>query len=212
MQQYLSLIFLSMPINALVVLPVLLLKIDKREKIGLAIRLYVLSIFLVASAITIASNCVSNSPSLPVWAMLLSGILFMITLVNYVKYSRKLLNKWKRRILVLASFLILLATRANVADFNYGMSSFTMVWYGTFIFAFLLAYMGTSDVEKLDSLHAGLMSATSQGRVDKSYAPQHEIDHDVHIKGKDVLNDPGASLIERRRYSDAIKKKENQED
>lgn len=72
--------------------------------------------------------------------------------------------------------------------------------------------MGTSDVEKLDSLHAGLMSATSQGRVDKSYAPQHEIDHDVHIKSKDVLNDPGASLIERQRYSDAIKKKENQED
>lgn len=212
MQQYLSLIFLSMPINALVVLPVLLLKIDKRVKIGLAIRLYVLSIFTVASATTVASNCIDKFPLLPVWTMLLSCILFMITLINYAKYSRKHLSKWKRRGLVLASFLILLATRANVAAFTYGMSGFAMMWYGTFLFAFFLAYMGTSDVEKLDSLHAGLMSASSQGRVDKSYAPQHEIDYDVHIKGKDVLNDPGASLIERQRYSDAIKKKENQED
>lgn len=212
MQQYLSLIFSSMPINALVVLPVLFLKIDKREKIGLAIRLYILSIFLIASLVTIASNCDSHFPSLPVWAMLLSVILFGVALVNYVKHSRNLLNKWKRRALVLASFLILFATRASVSDFSYGMSTFTMVWYGTFIFAFLLAYIGTSDIDKLDSLSAGLTSATSQGRVDKSYAPQHEIDHDVNIKGKDVLNDPSASLIERQRYSDAIKKKENQED
>lgn len=212
MQQYLGLILFSIPINALVVLPVLFLKIGKREKIGLAIRLYIISIFLIASLVTVASNCDSHFPSLPVWTMLLSGIVFIIALTSYVKYSRSFLNKWKRRTLVLASFLILLATRASVSDFHYGMSTFTMVWYGTFIFAFLLAYIGTSDVEKLDSLHAGLMSATSQGRVDKSYAPQHEIDHDVHIKGKDVLNDPGASLIERQRYSDAIKKKEDQED
>lgn len=212
MQQYLSLIFSSMPINALVVLPVLFLKIDKREKIGLAIRLYILSIFLIASLVTIASNCDSNFPSLPIWSMLLSVILFAVTLVNYAKYSRKLLKRWTRRTLVLASFLILLATRASVSDFHYGMSVFTMVWYGTFIFAFLLAYIGTSNVDKLDALSAGITNANSQGRVDKSYAPQHEIDHDVHIKGKDVLNDPGATLIERQRYSDAIKKKENQED
>jgi len=209
MQQYLSLILSSMPINALVVLPVIFLKIDKSEKIGLAIRLYILSIFLITSLITIASNCDRHFQPLPVWSMVLSVILFAITLVNYAKYSRKFLNKSKRRALVLASFLILLATRASVSDFHFGMSTFTMVWYGTFVFAFLLAYLGTSDVGKLDALSAGLTSANSQGRVDKSYAPQHEIDYDVHIKGKDVLNDPSASLIERQRYNDAIKKKED---
>lgn len=212
MQQYLSLIFLSMPINALVIVPILFLKIDKREKIGLAIRLYIISIFLIASLVTVASNCDSNFPSLPVWTMLLSVILFMIALTSYVKYSRKFLKKFQRRALVLASFLILFATRASVSDFHYGMSTFNMVWYGTFIFAFLLAYIGTSDVTKLDSLSAGLMSASSQGRIDKSYAPQSEIDYDVHTKGKGALNDPDASIIERQRYNDAINKKEDRED
>ena len=72
--------------------------------------------------------------------------------------------------------------------------------------------MVTSNASDLDAFNAGLTSATSQTRVDKSYAPQHEIDYDVHIKGKDVLNDPSASLIERQRYIDALKKREDQQD
>lgn len=86
------------------------------------------------------------------------------------------------------------------------------MWYISFIYAFVLAYIATSNASDLDAMNAGLMNATSQTRVDKSYAPQHEIDHDVHIKGKDVLNDPNASLIERQRYIDALKKREDQQD
>ncbi|MDC7872191.1 hypothetical protein TH60_22160 [Pantoea ananatis] len=212
MQQYLSLILSTMPINVLAILPVLLLKVGNREKLGVAIRLYIASILFIAFSVTFASFCDRNFPSPPLWVLLLSVVLFMIALTSYIKYSRKFLTKWKRRIVLLASFLILLTTRVSFLGFNfYEMSTFSMVWYVTFIVTFILAYIGTSEVEKLDSLHAGLMSANSQGRVDKSYAPQHEIDYDVQIKGKDVLNDPSASLIERQRYIDALKKKEDQE-
>lgn len=213
MQQYLSIIFSTMPINVLAILPVLLLKLDKREKIGVAISLYVTTILFIAFSITVASFFDSGFPSSPLWVLLLSVVLFMIALTTYIKYSRKFLTKWKRRALILASLLILLATRVRFLGFNlYEMSTFSMVWYLIFIVVFILAYIGTSDAKKLDSLNAGLTSAASQGRVDKSYAPQHEIDHDVHIKGKDVLNDPGASLVERQRYIDALKKREDQQD
>lgn len=212
-QSYLSLILSTMPINVLAILPVLLLKLGKREKIGIAIRLYIFSVLFVGASFTFAIFSDRRLPSPPLWILLLSVVLFTITIVNYAKYSRRFLTKWKRRSLILASLLILLATKVSFIGYDvYQMRTFSWVWYYAFIFTFVMAYLVTTDPKDSGSFYAGSMSANSQSRVDKSFAPQHEIDYEVHIKGKDVLNDPNASLIERQRYSDALKKREDQQD
>lgn len=212
-QSYLSLILSTMPINVLAILPVLLLKLGKPEKIGIAIRLYIFSIVFIGSSFMLAISCDSRLPSPPLWVLLLSGVLFMITIINYGKYSRKFLTKWKRRSLLLTSLLILLATKVSFIGYNiYEMRTFSTVWYIAFIYTLVMAYVVTTDPKDSGSFYAGSTSTTSQTRVDKSYAPQHEIDYDVHIKGKDVLNDPSAGLIERQRYIDALKKREDQQD
>ena len=213
MQEYLGLILSTMPMNVLAILPVLLLKIGKHEKIGVAVRLYIFSILFVASATTFASFCDKRFISPPLWVLLSSVVLFMVSLTFYARYSRKFLTRWKRRSLILACLLILLATRVSFLGYNiYEMRAFSIMWYISFIYAFIFAYIITSNASDIDAFNAGLTSATSQTRVDKSYAPQHEIDYDVHIKGKDVLNDPSAGLIERQRYIDALKKREDQQD
>jgi len=202
-----------MPINVLALLPVLLLKLDKREKIGIAIRLYITSILFIGASFTIAAFFDKRFLSPPLWVLLLSCLLFMIALSAYARYSHKFLTKWKRRTLILASLLILYATKVSVVGYHLSeMRAFSIMWYISFIYALIAAYAATTEKLKYGSSYAGSTSATSQTRVDKSFAPQHEIDYDVHIKGKDVLNDPSAGLIERQRYIDALKKREDQQD
>ncbi|EKN1140739.1 hypothetical protein PWG46_000119 [Salmonella enterica] len=138
----------------------------------------------------------------------------MIALTAYIKYVRQYISKWKRRSIVLLSFFIVYAIRFNALFINtgvgYELTSFGVVWTSIFLFVCLLAYIGTSDTKSLDAAYYSLTTRTSEPRRDKSYAPQVEIDYDVAIKGRSVLNDPSLSLVEQQRYREALQKREDQ--
>ncbi|EBL0513506.1 hypothetical protein DZG31_24150, partial [Salmonella enterica subsp. enterica serovar Barranquilla] len=116
--------------------------------------------------------------------------------------------------IVLLSFFIVYAIRFNALSINtgagYEITSFGVVWTSIFLFACLLAYIGTSDTKSLDAAYYSLTTRTSEPRRDKSYAPQVEIDYDVAIKGRSVLNDPNLSLVEQQRYREALQNKEDE--
>lgn len=207
-------IVIGLLMNIPAILPVLFLKIDKSHKTGIAIRVYLVSVLLIFSLVTLTSNITNEYSPFPFWLPIASVVLFMIALVNCVKHIRKFVTKWKRRTIILTSFIIVYAIRFNVIFINTGLgfeiTSFGIVWSAFFVFACLLAYIGTSDTQKLDSAYNALSNHSSETRVDKSYASQTDIDYDVSIKGRSVLNDPNLSLIEQQRYRDALQKKEDE--
>lgn len=149
----------------------------------------------------------------PVWLPIASVVFFMISLTAYIKYVRQYISKWKRRVALLLSFFIVYAIRFNVLFINTGVgseiTSFGAVWTSIFLFACLLAYIGTSDTKSLDAAYYSLNTRTSAPRRDKSYAPKTEIDYDIAIKGRSVLNDPNLSLVEQQRYREALQKMED---
>lgn len=207
-------VFIVMLINIPAILPVLFLKIDKSKKIGVAIRVYIVSVLLILSLIILTSNTVNGVSLSSVLLSIIFPVLFMFALINCVKNIRKFITKWKRRAVILTSFFIVYAIRFNVVFIDTGMgyeiTSFGMAWSALFIFACLLAYLGTSEPHTLDSAYNALSNHTSASRIDKSYAPQSDIDYDVSIKGRSILSDPNLSIVEQQRYRDALNKKDDE--
>jgi hypothetical protein len=77
----------------------------------------------------------------------------------------------------------------------------------SFLFACLLAYIACAD----KSAYAVPTTAQSHhSRHSKGDSPQTEIDYDIWLKGKDVLNDPNLTLAEQQRYKDALKRKDEE--
>ncbi|ECV6025829.1 hypothetical protein [Salmonella enterica] len=213
MDSWAGVIIMGLVMNISSIVPALFLKIEKKVKISILIRIYLLSVFLILTLITFTTNIIGEYLTFPVWLPIASVVFFMISLTAYIKYIRQYISKWKRRSIVLLSFFIVYAIRFNALFINtgvgYEITSFGVVWTSIFLFACLLAYIGTSDTKHLDAAYYSLTTRTSEPRRDKSYAPQTEIDYDVAIKGRSVLNNPNLSLVEQQRYRDALQKKED---
>lgn len=199
--------------NIPAVSPVLLLKVDKKNKIGIAIRVYLVSVILILTLITVTAFIVDKYSPFPFWLPIVFSIIFIFTLINCIKYIRQFTTKWKRRAVMLASFFIVYAIRFNVVFINTGMgfeiTSFGMWWTALFVFACLLAYIGTSAPNTLALSYNSLASRTSEQRVNKAYVPQSEIDTDIAVKGSSVLFDPSLDIVEQQRYRDALEKRKN---
>ncbi|MDN8541472.1 hypothetical protein QZH36_08475 [Erwinia sp. BC051422] len=216
MNMWITLITMTLLMNIPAAIPVLLLQADKKIKIAIAARLYLLGFFLVMALTILTSGFISKYSPFPVWLSIASVVAFIITLINCARYMHQHISKWQRRSVVLASFLIIYAVRFKATFIDtgagYEITSFGMVWSALFFFACFLAYIGTSNPRDTSAAYNPLSDSPSSSRVDKSYAPQSDIDYDVNMKGKDILNDTSLSVIEKKRYRDALQKKEDGSD
>lgn len=206
-------IFMGLLINIPSLTPVLLLsKADKKVKVSLALRFFLLNAFLVLSLVTLSQNITQKYGLFPVWLVVVSIGLLLVTLLPTVKIMRKHLTVGKSRAVILSSFLIVYVVRfhglfSNVDGSGYTINGHNTVWTFFFLFACLLAYIGCSNNGK----HYGtyIPTATSQPNGYKAYAPHSEIDADIAVKGSSVLFDPNLDIVEQQRYRDAIEKRNN---
>ncbi|TYL41596.1 hypothetical protein [Dickeya sp. ws52] len=194
--------------------PVLFLRtVDKKVKVSLALRLFLLNAFLVISAVTLSQNTTQKYGLFPLWLMLAAIGLFMVTLVPTIKFIRKHLTVGKSRAVILSSFLIVYAVRfhsvfSNVNGSGYTLNGLNVVWTLCFLFACLLANLGCAG-SKTYSGYSAPSSASQSDYVNltKEYEMQSQIDYDIAVKGRSVLSDPSLSIVEQQRYRDSIEKR-----
>lgn len=211
-------IFMGLLINIPSLTPVLLLrKADKKVKVSLASRFFLLNAFLVLSLVTLSQNITQKYGLFPIWLVLAAIVLFAVTLVPTVKFVRKHLTVGKSRVVILSSFLIVYAVRFHVvfSDVNgsgYTINGYNTVWTFFFLFACLLAYIGCAG----SKTYSGYSASSSAPQSDyfkptKEYEAQSQIDYDIAVKGRSVLSDPNLSIVEQQRYRDALEKKERED-
>jgi len=206
-------IFMGLLINIPSLAPVLFLrKTQKDVKVSMAVRLFLLNAFLVLSLVTLSQNTTQKYGLFPVWLVVVSIGLLLVTLLPTVKFMRKHLTVGKSRAVILSSFLIVYVVRfhgvfSNVDGSGYTINGYNTVWTFFFLFACLLAYIGFSKNGKKYGTY--IPTATSQPNGYKAYAPQSEIDADIAVKGSSVLFDPNLDIVEQQRYRDAIEKRNN---
>ncbi|HGS6409640.1 TPA: hypothetical protein ACMENY_004161 [Klebsiella quasipneumoniae subsp. quasipneumoniae] len=206
-------IFMGLLINIPSLAPVLFLsKTQKDVKVSMSVRLFLLNAFLVLSLVTLSQNTTQKYGLFPVWLVVVSTGLLLITLLPTVKFMRKHLTVGKSRAVILSSFLIVYVVRfhgvfSNVDGSGYTINGYNTVWTFFFLFACLLAYVGCSKNGKNYGTY--IPTATSQPNGYKAYAPQSEIDADIAVKGSSMLFDPNLDIVEQHRYRDAIEKRNN---
>lgn len=200
-------------LNVTSLLPVLAIpKTEKKVKAKIAIRLYLLSVFLVISMLGLTQYIAQQNSNFPLWLLFAAIAIFAIMLVVTAKFLRKYLTRKQSQAVILSSFFIIFAVRANAVFSDEGMgytvNISSIVWTLSFLFACVLAYIACADK------HAHAASTAAQNyhhSSSKADASQTEIDYDIWLKGKDVLNDPNLTLVEQQRYKDALKKKDEQD-
>ncbi|EOI6407806.1 hypothetical protein ACMVCI_003437 [Yersinia enterocolitica] len=206
-------IFVGLLVNIPSLAPVLFLrKTQKDVKVSMAVGLFLLNAFLVLSLLTLSQNTTQKYGLFPVWLVVVSIGLLLVTLLPTVKIMRKHLTVGKSRAVILSSFLIVYVVRfhglfSNVDGSGYTINGYNTVWTFFFLFACLLAYIGCSKNGKHYGVY--IATATSQPNSYKAYAPQSEIDADIAVKGSSVLFDPNLDIVEQQRYRDAIEKRNN---
>ncbi|MDL5411501.1 hypothetical protein QSI25_05095 [Citrobacter amalonaticus] len=206
-------IFMGLLVNIPSLAPVLFLrKTQKDAKVSMAVSLFLLNTFLVLSLLTLSQNTTQKYGLFPVWLVVVSIGLLLVTLLPTVKIMRKHLTVGKSRAVILSSFLIVYVVRfhglfSNVDGSGYTINGHNTVWTFFFLFACLLAYIGCSKNGKYYGIY--IPTATSQPNGYKAYAPQSEIDADIAVKGSSVLFDPNLDIVEQQRYRDAIEKRNN---
>lgn len=206
-------IFMGLLVNIPSLAPVLFLrKTQKDAKVSMAVSLFLLNTFLVLSLLTLSQNTTQKYGLFPVWLVVVSIGLLLVTLLPTVKIMRKHLTVGKSRAVILSSFLIVYVVRfhglfSNVDGGGYTINGYNTVWTFFFLFACLLAYIGCSKNGKYYGIY--IPTATSQPNGYKAYAPQSEIDADIAVKGSSVLFDPNLDIVEQQRYRDAIEKRNN---
>lgn len=208
-------IFMGLLINIPSLAPVLFLrKTQKDVKVSMAVRLFLLNVFLVLSLVTLSQNTTQKYGLFPVWLVVVSIGLLLVTLLPTVKFMRKHLTVGKSRAVILSSFLIVYAVRFNgvFSDLNgsgFTINGYNTVWTFFFLFACLLAYLGCAG-RKTCSGYSAPSSASQPDyfKPTKEYETQSQIDHDIAVKGRSVLSDPNLSIVEQQRYRDALEKKE----
>lgn len=211
-------IFMGLLINIPSLAPVLFLrKTQKDVKVSMAVRLFLLNVFLVLSLVTLSQNTTQKYGLFPVWLVVVSIGLLLVTLLPTVKFMRKHLTVGKSRAVILSSFLIVYAVRFNgvFSDVNgggYTLNGYNVVWTLFFLFASLLAYIGCSG----SKTYSGYSAPSSASQPDyskptKEYETQSQIDYDIAVKGRSVLSAPNLSIVEQQRYRDALEKKERED-
>lgn len=209
-------IFMGLLINIPSLTPVLLLrKADKKVKVSLALRFFLLNAFLVLSLVTLSQNITQKYGLFPIWLVLAAIVLFAVTLVPTVKFVRKHLSVGKSRVVILSSFLIVYAVRfhgvfSDVNGSGYMINGYNTVWTFLFLFACLLAYIGCAG----SKTYSGYSASSSAPQSDyfkptKEYETQSQIDYDIAVKGRSVLSESNLSIVEQQRYRDALHKREN---
>lgn len=210
-------IFMGLLINIPSLTPVLLLrKADKKVKVSLALRFFLLNAFLVLSLVTLSQNITQKYGLFPIWLVLAAIVLFAVTLVPTVKFMRKHLTVGKSRAVILSSFLIVYAVRihsvfSNAYGSEYTLNGYNVVWTLFFLFACQLAYLGCAG----SKTYSGYSASSSASQPDyfkptKEYETQSQIDYDIAVKGRSVLSDPNLSIVEQQRYRDTLEKKERE--
>ncbi|EAO5075256.1 hypothetical protein LZX53_002177 [Salmonella enterica] len=195
--------------------PVLFLrKASKNVKVSMALRLFLLNTFLVLSLVTVSQNTTQKYGLFPVWLVFAAIGLFVVMLVPTVKFMRKHLTVGKSRAVILSSFLIVYAIRFNGVfsvgnGSGYTLNGYNVVWTLFFLFASLLAYLGSAG----SKTYSGYSASSSAPRPDyfkpnKEYETQSQIDYDIAVKGAGVLSDPNLSIVEQQRYRDALENRE----
>lgn len=208
--------FIGLLLNTPAIAPVLFLKeTQKQVKVSMAIRLYLLSIFLVLSLMTLSQNITQKYGLFPIWLVFASIGLFAVMLIPTVKFMRKQLAVGKSRAVILSSFLIVYAVRFHGvftfrSDSGYALNGYNVAWTFFFLFACLLAYLGCAG----GKTYAGFSTTSSTSQPDyhqptKEYETQSQIDYDVAVKGSSVLLDPNLSIVEQQRYRDRINSRNN---
>ncbi|GLY62785.1 hypothetical protein Pcaca05_36420 [Pectobacterium carotovorum subsp. carotovorum] len=207
--------FIGLLMNIPSLAPVLFLKkTQKNVKVSMAVRLYLLNIFLVLSLVTLSQNTTQKYGLFPIWLVVAAIGLFAVMLVPTVKFTREHLTVGKSRAVILSSFLIVYAVRFNgvFSDVNgsgYTVNGYNTVWTLFFLFACLLAYLGCAG----SKTYSGYSASPSAPQPDyfkpnKEYEIQSQIDYDIAVKGRSVLSDPNLSIVEQQRYRDALKNRE----
>ncbi|ELY2478109.1 hypothetical protein SMB83_004283 [Cronobacter sakazakii] len=211
-------IFTGLLINIPSMAPVLFLrKASKNVKVSMAVRLFLLNVFLVLSLVTLSQNITQKYGQFPVWLVFASIVLFMVILMPTMRFIRKHLTVGKSRAVILLSFLIVYVVRFNgvFSDVNgsgYTVNGYNTVWTLFFLFAFLLVYLGCAG-SKTYSGYSALSSAPRPDyfKPNKEYETQSQIDYDIAVKGRSVLSDPNLSIVEQQLYRDALEKKERED-
>lgn len=143
-------IFMGLLINIPSLIPILFLnKISKKVKVSLAFRLFLLNAFLVLSLVTLSQNTTQKYGLFPIWLVVVSIGLLLVTLLPMVKFMRKYLTVGKSRAVILSSFLIVYVVRfhgvfSGVDGSGYTINGYNTVWTCFFLFVSLLAYIGCS--------------------------------------------------------------------
>ncbi|AOR59250.1 hypothetical protein [Pectobacterium parmentieri] len=203
--------FIGLLMNIPSLAPVLFLKkTQKSVKVSMAVRLYLLNIFLVLSLVTLSQNTTQKYELFPIWLVITAIGLFAVTLVPTIKFIRKYLSVGKSRAVIVSSFLIVYAIRFHGVfsignDSGYTINGYNTVWTLFFLFACLLAYLGCAG----SKTYSGYSASSSASQPDyfkptKEYETQSQIDYDIAVKGRGVLSDPNLSIVEQQRYRDAI--------
>ncbi|WP_248463866.1 hypothetical protein [Pectobacterium versatile] len=190
-------------------------KADKKIKVSLALRLFLLNAFLVICLVTLSQNITQKYGLFPVWLIITAIGLFVVTLLPTVKFIRKHLTVGKSRAVILSSFLIIYASRfhgvfSDVNGNGYTLNGYNMVWTLFFLFASPLAYLGCAGSKTYSGSYVPLSTPQSDYyQPTKEYETQSQIDYDIAVKGRSVLSDPNLSIIERQRYRNTIEKDED---
>lgn len=208
--------FIGLLMNILSLAPVLFLKkTQKSVKVSMAVRIYLLNIFLVLSLVTLSQNTTQKYGLFPIWLVLAAIGLFAATLVPTIKFMRKHLAVGKSRAVILSSFLIVYAIRfhsvfSNAYGSGYTLNGYNVVWTLCFLFACLLVCLGCAG----SKTYSGSYESSSAPQFDyvkqtKEYETQSQIDYDIAVKGRSILSDPNLTIVEQQRYWGAIINKEN---
>lgn len=207
-------IIVGLLLNLPAMAPVLFLKkAQKQVKVSMAIRLYLLSVFLVLSLMTLSQNITQKYGLFPIWLVFAAIGLFVVILVPTMKFMRKQLAVGKSRAVILSSFMIVYAVRFH-GVFSFGNSSeyvlngYNAAWTFLFLFACLLVYLGCAGSKN----HSCSSTPSSDIQPDyyrptKEYETQSQIDYDIAVKGTSVLLDPNLNIVEQKRYRDRIDKR-----
>ncbi|MBA0212132.1 hypothetical protein [Pectobacterium brasiliense] len=204
--------FIGLLMNIPSLAPVLFLrKVSKKIKVSMALRLFLLNAFLVLSVVTVSQNTTQKYGLFPIWLVITAIGLFAVTLVPTIKFIRKHLTVGKSRAVILSSFLIVCVVRFNSVFSNaygsgYTLNGYNVVWTLFFLFACLLAYLGCAGSKTYSGYSA---PQPDYLKPNKEYETQSQIDYDIAVKGRSVLSDPNLNIVERQRYRDAIRNRED---
>ncbi|MDV5358153.1 hypothetical protein QM201_25310 [Enterobacter asburiae] len=208
-------VLIGLLINIPSLVPVLFLKkVSRNIKISIAIRIFILNIFLVFSLVTL-TNCITEKYStFPLWVTLMAVVSFGILLISIISYIRKFLSIGISRAITLSSFMIVYIVRVESVftdriNGGYSINGSSVVWTFFFMLACLLAYLSCAGKKKLSGTYpSSFDNQVHPYKSNKEYEMQSQIDYDIAIKGRSILSDPTLSVIEQKRYRDALEEKE----